>query len=96
MATALYKLVYGSAKADRRAMREVSGMKAFFVNDVSRSSYEIKELREIDLDMSGTIDPDELRILAQKKIKISTGDRILEILSTHPNMVKRIKHLSSL
>lgn len=96
LANALYKLVYGSMKADRDALRKVAGLKAFFVNDVSRSIHEIRELRDIDLDMSGTIDEDELRVLSQRRIRLSIGDRLMEMLSTHPNMVKRIKHLSSL
>ncbi|KAA0013418.1 MAG: peptidase [Thermoplasmata archaeon] len=96
LATALYKLVYGSAKADKKAIRECAGMKAFFVNDPSRAIDEIKDLKEVDVDMSGTIDPDELLIVAEKKIKISRTDRLVELLSTHPNMLKRIKHLATL
>jgi heat shock protein HtpX len=54
------------------------------------------ELTEIDIDMSGTIDRAELMRLRGEKVHISTTDRMMEIWSTHPNMVKRIKHLSSL
>lgn len=96
LATALYKLVYGSAKASKESLKEVEGIKAFFANDVSAASREIRELREIDLNMSGTIDRDELIRLRDRKIKLSTLDRMMEILGTHPNMVKRIKNLSSL
>jgi heat shock protein HtpX len=96
LATALYKLSYGSARLPRKALKQTEGMKAFFLNDPSRATYEIKELREIDLDMSGTIDQNELMILSTKKVKLSTADKIMEILSTHPNMVKRIKHLADL
>ncbi|VUT26282.1 MAG: heat shock protein HtpX [Candidatus Methanolliviera sp. GoM_oil] len=96
LATALYKLAYGSAKVSKRSLKEVEGTKAFFVNDVSAAREDIKELRDIDLDMSGTIDRDELIYLREKEIKLSTSDKLMEILGTHPNMVKRIKHLSSL
>ena len=96
LATALYKLVYGSARADKRIIRQSAGMKAFFLNDPSRAVYEIRELKDIDVDMSGTIDQDELLLLSTKNIKISRTEKIIEILSTHPNMVKRIKHLSSI
>lgn len=96
LATALYKLVYGSARADKRVIRQSAGMKAFFVNDPSRAMYEIRELKEIDVDMSGTIDQNELMMLSSKKVKIGRADRVVEVLSTHPNMVKRIKHLASL
>ncbi len=96
LASALYKLVYGNARMPREALKQAEGMKAFFVNDPSRAWNEIRELRQIDLDMSGTIDSNELMALRSKNIKVSSSDRLMEIFSTHPNMLKRIKHLSSL
>ena len=95
LATALYKLVYGSARADKESLREVEGLKAFFVNDPSCAINEIKELRQLDLDRSGTIDADELSALSSKGLRLSFADRLLEVLSTHPNMLKRIKQLST-
>lgn len=96
LASALYKLVYGNAKLKKESLKEVEGLKAFFLNDPSRARREIMELAEIDIDMSGTIDRAELMRLRGEKVHISTTDRMMEIWSTHPNMVKRIKHLSSL
>jgi heat shock protein HtpX len=96
LATALYKLAYGNAKVPKRALKQAEGMKAFFLNDPSRAMYEVRELKEIDIDMSGTIDQNELMMLSTKKVKLSKADRMMEILSTHPNMVKRIKHLAHL
>jgi len=46
--------------------------------------------------MSGTIDNDELMALRSKDVRIGTTDKLMEIFSTHPNMLKRIKHLSTL
>jgi heat shock protein HtpX len=94
LASALYKLVYGSARMDKTSLREAEGLKAFFVNDPSRALHEIKELVQLDLDKSGTIDPQELALLRTKNIRLSFGDRFFEALSTHPNMLKRIKRLS--
>lgn len=94
LASGLYKLVYGSAKMDRNSLREVEGLKAFFVNDPSRAINEIQELRQLDLDRSGTIDPKELEVMQTKRLNLSFGDKLLELLSTHPNMLKRIKQLS--
>ncbi len=94
LASALYKLVYGSARTDRDVLRDAEGLKAFFVNDPSRAASEIKELRSLDVDRSGTIDPYELEILQNKKINLALGDKLMELLSTHPNMLKRIKQLS--
>lgn len=97
MATALYKLAYGNARyKNSEELKRVEGVKAFFVNDPSRAWGEIKELTQIDTDMSGTIDYDELMELRQKEVTLSTGDKLMELFTTHPNMLKRIKHLSSL
>lgn len=96
LATALYKLSLSSAKASKRTIKQAEGMKAFFLNDPSKAMYEVRELKEIDIDMSGTIDQNELMILSTKKVKLGKADRMMEILSTHPNMVNRIKHLASL
>jgi heat shock protein HtpX len=96
MATALYKLVYGSAKVPHDTLKQMEGQKAFFLNDPSRARNELNELKQIDTDMSGTIDLDELLAVRSKKVSISTGDKMMEIMSTHPNMLKRIKHLSTL
>ncbi len=95
LASALYKLVYGSARMDKESLREVEGLKAFFANDPSRALNEIKELRQVDLDKSGTIDASELAALSKKQLKVGFAERLLEIMSTHPNMLKRIKQLST-
>lgn len=97
LATALYKLVYGNARfRGRQELKQVEGVKAFFVNDPSRAWYEVKELSQVDRDMSGTIDSEELMELRGKTLRLSTADKMMELLTTHPNMLKRIKHLSSL
>ncbi len=97
LATALYKLVYGSARfKGREELKRVEGVRAFFLNDPSRSWYELRELSQIDQDMSGTIDYGELMDLRQKEVRLGTADKLMEIFTTHPNMLKRIKHLSTL
>ncbi|MDD4878405.1 MAG: zinc metalloprotease HtpX [Candidatus Nanoarchaeia archaeon] len=96
LASALYKLVYGSAKASKQELKHVEGCRAFFANDPAHAEIDIKELKAIDSDMSGTIDRHELSALRDKSIKLSKGEKIMEIFTTHPNMLKRIKHLSHL
>lgn len=96
MATALYKLVVGTARVPHDEWKRAEGAKAFFVNDPSRALQEVRELKEIDQDMSGTIDAGELMVLRSKKVKVGAGEKIMEALSTHPNMLKRIKRLSEL
>ena len=94
LASSLYKLVYGAARTNKESLKEVEGLKAFFVNDPSKAMSDIKELAQLDLDHSGTIDASELEVLRNKKVALGFGDRLLELLSTHPNMLKRIKRLS--
>ncbi|MFC1901271.1 zinc metalloprotease HtpX [Chloroflexota bacterium] len=97
LATALYKLVHGNARfRGKEEMKKVEGVRAFFLNDPARSWYEVKEMSQIDQDMSGTIDSMELMDLRQKEIKLGTADKMMELFTTHPNMLKRIKHLSTL
>jgi len=96
LATALYKLVYGNARAKREDLKEIEGVKAFFVTDPSKAYTELRELSQVDLDMSGTIDQNELQALRSKTVRLGFGDKMMEAFSTHPNMLKRIKHLSSL
>ncbi|MFU8766283.1 MAG: zinc metalloprotease HtpX [Candidatus Methanoperedens sp.] len=96
LASALYKLVYGSARIPRDTLKQAEGMKAFFASDPSRASNEIRELSQIDLDNSGTIDMNELMALRTKPVNISSADKFMEMMSTHPNMLKRIQRLSHL
>jgi len=94
LASSLYKLVYGSARMSPESLKESEGLKAFFVNDPSQARKEIRELSQLDLDKSGTIDQAELELLQNRNINLGFGDRMMEVLSTHPNMLKRIKKLS--
>ncbi|MCX9015178.1 MAG: zinc metalloprotease HtpX [Candidatus Methanoperedens sp.] len=96
LASALFKLVYGSARIPKDTLKQAEGMKAFFASDPSRAAYEIRELSQIDIDRSGTIDMNELLALRTKPISISSADKFMEMMSTHPNMLKRIQRLSSL
>lgn len=94
LASSLYKLSFGAARANKESLKEVEGLKAFFVNDPSQALKEVRELSRLDLDKSGTIDHSELELLRTKTVRLTFADRMLEALSTHPNMLKRIKRLS--
>jgi len=96
LASALYKLVYGSATSNKDEIKEVEGFKAFFVNDVTDAKNEINDLQQLDIDMDGKISEDELSRLRYSDTKIGRGQSVMELLSTHPNMVKRVKRLSEL
>ena len=100
LASALYKLVYSSARfrgnqRGEQQLREVQGFRAFFLNDVTRAQQEIKDLKELDQDLSGTIDQTELLHLREKQIRVNQSEKLMELFTTHPNMLKRIKALSS-
>ncbi len=96
LANALYKLVLGSARASKETLRSTEGVKAFFVNDPGHALNEIRDLKEIDANLSGAIDQTELLTLRDKKIRLGLGEKMIELFTTHPNMLKRIKHLSTL
>ena len=97
LASALYKLVYGNTKAqNQKELKAVEGVKAFFLNDPSRALTELRELAQLDQDLSGTIDSNELSEVRQKTVQLSKTEKLMELFTTHPNMLKRIKHLSSL
>lgn len=94
LASSLYKLAYGSAKMNEESLKQTEGLKAFFINDPSKGRQDVLELSQLDLDKSGTIDAAELSVLRNSKIRLKLGDKMMELLSTHPNMLKRIKKLS--
>ena len=97
LATALYKLVYGDARfKGSQELKQAEKVRAFFVNDPSIAWREVKELSQIDQDMNGTIDFTELMDLRQKEVRLSFSDKMMELFTTHPNMLKRIKQLSTL
>lgn len=93
LASALYKIV-SSTRIDKDSLKSIEGMKAFFATDPSRALKEVSDLRRADMNMDGHLDAYEVQLFA-KEAKIGTIDRILEIFSTHPNVVKRISRLSS-
>ena len=94
LASSLYKLAYGSAKLSPESLKQSEGLKAFFINDPSQGRKEVFELSQLDLDKNGVIDSSELELLRKSNIHLNLGDKMMELLSTHPNMLKRIKKLS--
>lgn len=94
LASALYKLVYGSAKVSKKELKQTEGVKAFFANDTSKAIKEFNELKRMDSDLSGHIDREELENVRNSKVSISKADKLFEMFSTHPNMLRRIFVLS--
>jgi heat shock protein HtpX len=96
LANALYKLISGDSRFQNKAeMKQVQGMKAFFLNDPSQAWNEVREVSQIDENHDGKIGYDDMMSLRQKRIKLGFGDKLMELFTTHPNTVKRIQTLSS-
>lgn len=96
LATSLYKLAYSSGRMSKETKKQVDGVKAFFISDPAHSYTVVSKLREVDTNGDGIIDSNELMMLRSRKVNISFGDKVLELFGTHPDMLKRIKHLASL
>jgi heat shock protein HtpX len=97
LASALYKLANSGARSrDKAELKRVEGVRAFFINDPARAWQEVRELSQIDRDRSGNISQDDLMDLRQKTVHLSAAEKMLELFTTHPNMLKRMKHLSTL
>ena len=97
MANALYKLTQASNRPKvKEEMKKAEAAKAFFVTDPSRAWMEVREISQIDRGQKGVITYDDLMDLRQKQIRVGFGANLAELFMTHPNMVKRIKHLSTL
>lgn len=96
LASALFKLTYGSATVNENEVKKAECVRAFFVNDISAAKDEINELSQLDLNKDGVISPEELKLIQESKVNINFTSKLSELLSTHPNMVKRVKKLSEL
>lgn len=92
----LAKIVHSTNKMKNK-MKKTSGtrssnsFKALFISDPDRSEMDSRALRYFG---SGLGD----RRLVEEVLrrKITTFDRIMEVFSTHPNIVKRLKSLQSI
>ena len=96
LASALYKLSYGAAKANNEELKDINTTRAFFVNDINNGARDITSFRQIDFDGDGSISDEELRRISESNIKVKSSAKFMEILSTHPDMLKRVKRLSEL
>jgi heat shock protein HtpX len=95
LASALYKMIYGSAGLKQeKVKKEFGSMRAFFAADPMTARNDLKDLRAADLDRNGKIDEYELRVFAENA-SVSRTDRAMELFSTHPNPVSRVKRLGS-
>lgn len=93
LASALYKMTYGSAGLKQeKVKKELGSMRAFFATDPVTARGDLKDLSAADLNRDGKIDAYELKLFAERA-QVSRADRLMEIFSTHPNPVSRVKRL---
>ena len=96
LVSALYKLSYGATRCSKETIADLNTNRAFFVNDINNARHDINDFQQIDFDGDGRISDEELRRLANSDVKISRKNGIMEILSTHPDSLKRVKRLAEL
>ena len=96
LVSALYKLSYGAAKCSDQTIADLNTNRAFFVNDINNAKHDITDFSQIDFDGDGKITDEELRRLANSDVKISRKSGAMELLSTHPDSLKRVKRLAEL
>lgn len=93
LASALYRMIYGSARVQPDTIKkEMGSMRALFATDPVTARGDLRDLSAADRDRDGTIDMHELKVFAERA-KASRADRLMELFSTHPNPVSRVKRL---
>ncbi|WP_405296493.1 zinc metalloprotease HtpX [Methanobrevibacter sp.] len=96
LVSALYKLSYGAARCSDDTIKDLNTNRAFFVNDINNAKHDVTDFKQIDFDGDGKISSEELRRLANADVKISAKKGLMEIFSTHPDSLKRVKRLAEL
>jgi len=95
LASALYRMIYGTARVGvntEKMKKEWGSMRAFFAADPMTAVGDLNDLRAADRDKNGQIDERELRAFAERA-KANRIERVMELFSTHPNPVSRVKML---
>jgi heat shock protein HtpX len=78
----------------RRKTRDTGGsnsFKALFISDPDRAEIDAASLRHIGADLG-----DRHLVEEVLRRKVTTFDKIMEVFSTHPNIVKRLKALQQI
>ena len=95
LASALYKMVYGSARpGTEKITKQLGSMRAFFAADPMTARGDLHDLSAADLNRDGKIDAYELKMFAERA-KVGRAERLMELFSTHPNPVVRVKRLGT-
>jgi len=92
LSTGLAKIVNATKNMGRikQETKNLSAFKALFITDPDRANVDSVEISR----MSGTGNQKLVQEILSKKL--TAADRILEVFSTHPNIIKRLKALQEL
>jgi heat shock protein HtpX len=74
-----------------REMSSLNGFKSLFISDPDTSEYDAAQISKFDYGMS-----DQSLVESLIDRKISFGERLIEIFSSHPNITKRLIALKEL
>jgi heat shock protein HtpX len=92
LSTGLAKIVNATKNIGRmrQQTRNMNGFKALFITDPDRAGADSAKLSMMSFG-------DKQRLVQEILLrKLTTADRVLEIFSTHPNIIKRLKALQEL
>jgi heat shock protein HtpX len=93
LSTGLAKII-NTSKNMRRTTQEakhLNAFKALFITDPDRASVDAAELSRVS-----TVGGNQKLVQEILSKKLTTADRIIEIFSTHPNIIKRLRALQEL
>jgi heat shock protein HtpX len=92
LSEALTKIVSHTNRMRNRNKKEAftfNGFKALFISDPDKADSDVAQIAKYAMGPSN-----QVQSLIRKKL--TTGDRIIEIFSTHPNITKRLRALQAL
>jgi heat shock protein HtpX len=78
-------------RTQRPQTSSLASFKALFISDPDSAAKDVRDIRQAGIGMS-----DRALVAGYLSKKITTADRIVELFSTHPNMVKRLRALQEL
>jgi heat shock protein HtpX len=89
----LAKIVHstGRMKRGRRDASSFNSLKALFISDPDRAESDMASIAQV-----GVHTTDRALVEEILRRKVTTFDRVMELFSTHPNIVKRLKALQEL
>jgi len=89
----LAKIVHstGRMKRGRRDANSFNSLKALFISDPDRAELDMASIAQV-----GVRTTDQALVEEILRRKVTTFDKVTELFSTHPNIVKRLKALQEL